>query len=147
PAGEASAIIKAYFERYAGVKAWIDRLLADAKERGFVTTLEGRRRFLPDLRSRNPNLRQAAERAAINMPIQGTAADIMKRAMIRVAQALSAARSGARLLLQVHDELVLEVPQGEVEKVSHIVREGMEGAAHLDVPLVAEINVGETWEK
>lgn len=144
---EAADIIARYFERYAGVKAWIDRIVEEARQKGYVTTLEGRRRFLPDLRSRNPNLRQAAERAAINMPIQGTAADIMKRAMIRVDQALSAARSGARLLLQVHDELVLEVPQGEVEKVSHIVREGMEGAAHLDVPLVAEINVGETWEK
>lgn len=147
PAREAANIIGRYFERYAGVKAWIDRIVEEAREKGFVTTLEGRRRFLPDLRSRNPNLRQAAERAAINMPIQGTAADIMKRAMIRVDRALSDARSGARMLLQVHDELVLEVPEGEVETVTRIVREGMEGAADLDVPLVAEIQSADTWEK
>lgn len=147
PAREAANIIGRYFERYAGVKAWIDRIVDEAREKGFVTTLEGRRRFLPDLRSRNPNLRQAAERAAINMPIQGTAADIMKRAMIRVDRALGEARSGARMLLQVHDELVLEVPVGEVDEVAGIVREGMEGAANLDVPLVAEIQSADTWEK
>ncbi len=147
PAKEAAQIIGRYFERYAGVKAWIDRVVEQAREKGYVTTLEGRRRFLPDLRSRNPNLRQAAERAAINMPIQGTAADIMKRAMIRVDQALTKAGSGARMLLQVHDELVLEVPEAEVDAVSALVREGMEGAADLDVPLVVEIKTGRTWEK
>lgn len=147
PAKEAAQIIGRYFERYAGVKAWIDRILDEAREKGYVTTLEGRRRFLPDLRSRNPNLRQAAERAAINMPIQGTAADIMKRAMILVDDALQKAGTGTRMLLQVHDELVLEVPEKEVDAIAALVRKGMESAARLDVPLVVEIQSGLTWEK
>lgn len=145
PAADASAIIKAYFERYAGVKSWIERVIAEAKADGFVSTIEGRRRFLPDLRSRNPNLRQAAERAAINMPIQGTAADIMKRAMIRLDEALRRSESRARLLLQVHDELVLEVPEGEEEATAAIVREAMEGAASLQVPLVVDVGWGRDW--
>lgn len=145
PAGEASAIIKAYFERYAGVKGWIDRIVAEAKENGYVTTLEGRRRFLPDLKSRNPALRQASERAAINMPIQGTAADIMKRAMIRLEEKLRAEGDAAHLLLQVHDELVLEVRHGEEERIGAMVVEAMEGAASLEVPLVVEMSHGTNW--
>ena len=145
PPGEASAIIKAYFEKYAGVKSWIDRLLAEAKANGFVSTLEGRRRFLPDLGSRNPALRQAAERAAINMPIQGTAADIMKRAMVRLAKTLEAERIDARLLLQVHDELVLEVREGAEERIGGLVRTAMEGAASLAVPLVVDVGTGANW--
>lgn len=145
PNDEASSIIKRYFERYAGVRSWIDRIIAEGKEKGFVSTLDGRRRFLPDLQSRNPNLRQAAERAAINMPIQGTAADIIKRAMIGLDQALREAKSGARLLLQVHDELLLEVPKGEVEEVSEMVCEQMEQAASLLVPLVVQVRSGSNW--
>ncbi len=145
PPGEAAAIIKAYFERYAGVKSWIDRIIAEAKANGFVTTLDGRRRFLPDLGSRNPALRQAAERAAINMPIQGTAADIMKRAMIRVEEALRNEGADARLLLQVHDELVLEVREGQVDRIAALVREAMEGAASLEVPLVVDVGQGANW--
>lgn len=145
PAGEASAIIKRYFEKYAGVKSWIDRLLAEAKAMGYVTTIDGRRRYLPDLGSRNHALRQAAERAAINMPIQGTAADIMKKAMLRVDKALAASGSKARLLLQVHDELVLEVPNGEVAAMTDLVREGMAGATSLDVPLIVDVAHGRNW--
>jgi len=145
PAGEAAAIIKAYFEKYAGVKSWIDGLLAEARSTGYVTTLEGRRRFLPDLNSRNPALRQAAERAAINMPIQGTAADIMKRAMIRLDETLRAERLDARLLLQVHDELVLEVREGAEERIAGLVRTAMEGAASLAVPLVVDVGMGPNW--
>ncbi|WP_050724856.1 DNA polymerase I [Vulgatibacter incomptus] len=145
PPGEASAIIQRYFEKYAGVKAWIDRIVAEAKVNGFVSTLDGRRRFLPDLQSRNPALRQAAERAAINMPIQGTAADIIKRAMIVLDAELRRSSGGARLLLQVHDELVLEVPEAEVADVSELVRRTMEGAASLAVPLVVDVSHGPNW--
>jgi len=145
PNDEASSIIKRYFERYAGVRAWIDQIIADGKAHGFVSTLDGRRRFLPDLQSRNPNLRQAAERAAINMPIQGTAADIIKRAMVSLDQALRERGSGARVLLQVHDELVLEVPKAEVAAISELVREQMAGAVSLEVPLVVEVSHGANW--
>ncbi len=145
PAGEASAIIKRYFERYAGVRAWIDRIIAEGKTSGFVSTLDGRRRFLPDLQSRNHPMRQAAERAAINMPIQGTAADIIKRAMVSLDAELRRLGSGARLLLQVHDELVLEVPEAEVAAISELVRTQMAAAATLDVPLVVDVSHGSNW--
>lgn len=146
PGAEASAIIKRYFERYAGIQAWIDRTLETAKESGYVSSIYGRRRYLPDLRSRNGALRQAAERAAINMPIQGSAADIMKRAMILVDRALRESGSEARLLLQVHDELVVEVPEGELDAVRTLVCERMSAAAQLDVPLVVEASHGATWD-
>jgi DNA polymerase-1 len=145
PGGEAKAIIQRYFERYAGVKSWIDRLLEEARRTGRVQTLDGRRRFLPDLHSRNPALRQAAERAAINMPIQGTAADVVKRAMIRVDARLRERRLQARLLLQVHDELVFEAPEAEREAVVRLAREEMEGAAELAVPLSVEVGTGANW--
>jgi DNA polymerase-1 len=145
PGGEAKAIIQRYFEKYAGVKSWIDRLLEEARQTGKVETLAGRRRFLPDLHSRNAALRQAAERAAINMPIQGTAADIVKRAMIRVDERLRKSGLAARLLLQVHDELVFEVPEAERDRVVELAREEMEGAASLAVPLLVEVGVGANW--
>ncbi|HWV36942.1 MAG TPA: DNA polymerase I [Vulgatibacter sp.] len=145
PPDEASSIIKRYFDRYAGVRAWIDRIVAEAKANGFVTTLDGRRRFLPDLQSRNPALRQAAERAAINMPIQGTAADIIKRAMVGLDARLRETDTGARLLLQVHDELVLEAPRAYVEATCELVRGEMERAASLAVPLVVEVGHGPNW--
>jgi len=145
PPAEASSIIKRYFERYAGVRAWIDRIIAEAKTNGFVSTLDGRRRFLPDLQSRNPALRQAAERAAINMPIQGTAADIIKRAMVSLDARLREVGTGARLLLQVHDELVLEAPRAHAEAACELVRREMESAASLAVPLVVEVAHGPTW--
>jgi DNA polymerase I len=117
-----------------------------ARAQGWVETLLGRKRQIPELRASNPTLRGAGERMAINMPIQGTAADIQKIAMIRLDQALRDGGFGARLLLSVHDELLLEVPRDEVERLAPVVRETMEGALPLSVPLVVDIKVGDDWE-
>jgi DNA polymerase-1 len=145
PPAEAQAIIDRYFARYAGVKRWLDATVAQARETGFVRTLWGRRRELPDIRARNPGLRQAAERMAVNTPIQGTAADIIKLAMLRVDRALAEERRDARMLLQVHDELVLEVAEGEVAAAEALVRRAMEGAAELRVALDVEVGKGPSW--
>lgn len=145
PPAEAQAIIDRYFARYTGVKQWLDATVAQARETGLVRTLWGRRRELPDIRARNPGLRQAAERMAVNTPIQGTAADIIKLAMLRVDSALAEERLDARMLLQVHDELVLEVAEGEVAAAEALVRRAMEGAAELKVPLDVEVGRGPTW--
>jgi DNA polymerase-1 len=145
PPAEAQAIIDRYFARYAGVKRWLDATVAQARETGLVRTLWGRRRELPDIRARNPGLRQAAERMAVNTPIQGTAADIIKLAMLRVDRALAEERQDARMLLQVHDELVLEVAEGDVAVAEALVRRAMEGAAELRVPLSVEVGRGPTW--
>ena len=120
--------------------------MASAKETGEVRTLWGRRRELPDIRSRNPGLRQAAERMAVNTPIQGTAADIIKMAMNRVDAALRQGGLDARMLLQVHDELVLEVAAGQVAPAVELVRRAMEGAASLRVPLDVEVGHGRSWD-
>jgi DNA polymerase-1 len=117
-----------------------------ARQQGYVTTLLGRRREIPELRATNPSLRGAGERMAINMPIQGTAADIMKIAMIRVDRRLRAEGFRSRLLLQVHDELLLEVPRDEVARLVPVVRETMEGALALDVPLTVDVKTGDDWE-
>ena len=143
PQEEASSIIERYFARYARVKEWLDGTIEEARRTGMVKTIFGRRRYLPDIGSKNMVARMAAERTAVNTPIQGTAADVMKRAMLLVDRALQG--SEARLLLQVHDELVLEAPPAEVESVKRLVVAGMEGAAQLAVPLVVEIGEGETW--
>ena len=145
PPSEAQAVIDRYFARYAGVKRWLDATVAAARESGEVRTLWGRRRELPDIRSRNPGLRQAAERMAVNTPIQGTAADIVKIAMLRVDRALAEEGLAARMLLQVHDELVLEVPADEVVPVEALVRVAMEGAADLLVPLDVEVGSAASW--
>ena len=145
PPAEAQAIIDRYFARYAGVKRWLDATVASAKESGFVRTLWGRRRDLPEIRSRNPGLRQAAERMAVNTPIQGTAADIIKIAMLRVDRALAEGRLASRMILQVHDELVLEVPEGEAGAAEALVRTAMEGAAELRVPLDVEVGRASCW--
>jgi len=145
PPAEAQAIIDRYFARYAGVKRWLDATVAAAKESGEVRTLWGRRRELPDIRSRNPGLRQAAERMAVNTPIQGTAADIVKLAMLRVDRALAQARIAARMILQVHDELVLEVAEGDAGAAEALLREAMEGAATLRVPLDVEVGKARSW--
>jgi len=128
------------------VKQWLDDTIATARSSGMVKTLFGRRRYLPDINSKNPAARSAAERTAVNTPIQGTAADLVKRAMLRVDAALQG-RFQARMLLQVHDELVLEAPPSEVSEVGPIVRSEMAGAANLSVPLVVELGEGETWGK
>jgi DNA polymerase-1 len=145
PPSEAQAVIDRYFARYAGVKRWLDATVAAARESGEVRTLWGRRRELPEIRSRNPGLRQAAERMAVNTPIQGTAADIVKIAMLRVDRALAQGGFAARMLLQVHDELVLEVPSGEAVPVEALVRVAMEGAADLLVPLDVEVGKAASW--
>ncbi|MGC3998755.1 MAG: DNA polymerase I [Anaeromyxobacter sp.] len=145
PAGEAQKIIDRYFARYAGVRAYIDQAVADAKRTGESRTLYGRVRAMPEITSRNPALRMAAERTAINTPIQGTAADIVKLAMLRVQEALQREQLDALLLLQVHDELVLEVAEGAVEAASALVAREMSAAAQLKVPLDVEVGQGRSW--
>ncbi|HHX72862.1 MAG TPA: DNA polymerase I [Clostridiales bacterium] len=142
---EARWIIDRYLDKYEGVKAYMADIVQYAKEHGYVTTLWNRRRYLPDIQSRNFNLRSAAERTALNTPIQGTAADIIKMAMVRVAQRLEAENLSARLILQVHDELIVEAPEQEAERVKKLLTEEMEAAMQLSVRLVAESGVGKTW--
>ncbi|HSM61135.1 MAG TPA: DNA polymerase I [Longimicrobiales bacterium] len=142
---EARTFIDTYFERFAGVRAYLDGQIEKARELGYVETLMGRRRYVPELRSRNWNVRQFGERVAQNTPIQGTAADLIKRAMIDVQSALDAREAGARLLLQVHDELLLEVPEDELDDVRDLVVARMVSAMELSVPLVAEWGVGANW--
>jgi DNA polymerase-1 len=142
---EAERFIAAYFGRYAGIRAYMDETLAMAERDGRVETLFGRIRLLPELGSAHWNLRENARRVAINSRIQGTAADLLKLAMLAVDRRLEAEHPDARLLLTVHDEMVVEVPEGEVEAVGLLVRTEMEGAAKLDVPLVAEAGWGPTW--
>jgi len=143
--GEAQRFIDAYLARYPAVKRYREETLATAHSQGKVRTLYGRVRYLPDIESKNRALRENAERMAINAPIQGTAADIMKLAMIRLDRRLAEERSEARLLLTVHDELVLEVPEGQEEVVGGICREVMEGVAELAVPLAVDLGWGGTW--
>ncbi len=143
---EAQAFITNYFATYSGISYYMLHIKEVAKTQGFVTTLLGRKRSIPELASRIPALRGAGERMAINMPIQGTAADIMKIAMIRVADRLAAEGSPARMLLQVHDELLFEVPRAEVERLVATVRDTMEAALPLDVPLTVDVKAGDDWE-
>ena len=124
----------------------MDKAKAEAKAQGFVTTQYGRLCPTPEIKSSNPARRGYAERAAINAPIQGTAADIMKRAMIRVDRALDRSPLGAKMLLQVHDELVFEVPEDEAEETAALVKKTMEGAAFLSVPLTVEVGTGANWD-
>lgn len=142
---EAAGYIESYFARYTGVKKYMEDIVAKAREQGYVSTLMGRRRYLPDIRHSNFNLRSFAERTAINTPIQGTAADIMKKAMIDVECALEQAGCKSRILLQVHDELVLEVTEDERERVAELVRATMQAAASLEIPLLADVNFGKNW--
>lgn len=142
---EAAGYIESYFARYTGVKKYMEDIVATAREQGYVSTLMGRRRYLPDIRHSNFNLRSFAERTAINTPIQGTAADIMKKAMIDVQRALEKAQLKSHILLQVHDELVLEVTEDEKDKVAALVQEAMENAVQMEIPLLAEVNFGKNW--
>jgi DNA polymerase-1 len=142
---QAHAFIESYFERFAGVRRYLDEMKEQARERGYVETLLGRRRYIPEIRSRNPGVRGFGERLATNSPIQGTAADLIKIAMIQLHDRLAAGDTGARMLLQVHDELLLEVPEGAVDETRAIVREDMEGAIQLDVPLKVDVGVGRSW--
>ncbi len=142
---EAQKFIDEYFERYRGVKKWIEQTLEQARTQGYVTTLFGRIRPIPEIRSRNWNLRGFGERTAINAPIQGTAADLIKKAMVAISEALASSSSKARMILQVHDELVLEVPKEEIDEVAQLVRSKMEEAVQLDVPLKVDLAKGPTW--
>lgn len=144
---EAGAYIASYFDKCTGIKIFIDQIVADAHQNGYVTTLFGRRRYLPEINSSNYNQRSFAERTAMNTPIQGTAADIIKKAMIDVYQALKKQNLRSRILLQVHDELVLEVVETEIETVSQILKQAMQQAVILNVPLTIDINIGENWAK
>jgi DNA polymerase-1 len=149
PQAEAKAYIEAYFERYPGIRDYMERTKAACREQGFVTTLFGRKVHVPGIRDKNPARRSFSERAAINAPIQGSAADVIKRAMIRVPDALAGAGLSARMLLQVHDELLFEVPEAEVEATADLVKGVMEGACgpvmELSVPLVVDAGVADNW--
>ena len=145
PRKEAAGYIERYFERYHGVRAFLDRVVADAHTNGFVTTLYGRRRALPAINSRNFMQRSNAERMAMNTPIQGTAADLIKIAMIRADAALRAAGVKSHILLQVHDELVLEVINDEIAQVTELLTAAMSGAAQLAVPLAVDVHTGKNW--
>jgi len=142
---EAQTFIDSYFERFAGVRRFLDEQVDQAKEEGYVETLRGRRRYVPELKSRNWNIRQFGERIAQNTPIQGTAADMIKQAMLDVDRGLVEGGFQARMLLQVHDELLLEIPEAEVDPVRSMVVERMEGAMELDVPLKVDTGVGRSW--
>ncbi|ALW89016.1 DNA polymerase I [Deinococcus actinosclerus] len=143
PYADAAGFIETYFATYPGIRAYIDRTLEFGRQHGYVETLYGRRRYVPELVATNRTLREAGERLAYNMPIQGTAADIIKLAMITLERELQG--TGARLLLQVHDELLLEAPEDRAEEISETVRRIMEGAASLTVPLAVEVGVGPNW--
>lgn len=142
---EAKNYIDTYFERFPGIKNYMETIVREARDKGYVETLYKRRRELPDINSRNFNVRNFAERTAINSPIQGSAADILKVAMINLDKALTDAGLSTRMLLQVHDEIVLEVPMAELETVKAMVKETMESAIQLSVPLIADENEGQTW--
>jgi DNA polymerase-1 len=145
--GEAQAYVDRYFERYPGVRRYMDETRAKARRSGYVSTVFGRRLYLPEINSKNAQRRQYAERSAINAPMQGTAADIIKRAMIGVAAWLEAERPRARLIMQVHDELVIEVPETEVDDVGAAVKRIMESAAELRVPLRVDQGLGANWDE
>jgi DNA polymerase-1 len=142
---EAKAFIKHYFERFAGVRVWLDKTVEEARHRGFVETLFGRRRYIPELRDRNFSIRAFGERTATNSPLQGSAADLIKIAMIRIHAALKRETLSTRMLLQVHDELVFEVPESERVVAEALVKREMEGVASLAVPLVVSVGAGKNW--
>ena len=142
---QAKSYMEKYFAHYAGVRAYMDGVVEQGKSQGYVSTMYGRRRWLPELKSSNFNTRSFGERVALNMPIQGTAADIIKLAMIRVENRLAQEGLQAQLVLQVHDELIVECPQAEADTVARLLTQEMEGVAQLAVPLTAEAKVGQTW--
>jgi DNA polymerase-1 len=142
---EAELYIRNYFERYAGVKKWISATVEEVRQRGYTLTLDGRRRPIPDINAKNPNARNFAERTAVNTPLQGTAADLIKKAMIRLDGELSRRGLRTRMLLQVHDELVLECPPEELAEASKLVKQTMEAVAKLRVPLLVDVGHGSNW--
>ncbi len=145
--GEAHDYIEAYFEKFPEIREYMETTKALAKKQGYVTTMYGRKCWTPGIGDRNPNMRAFAERAAINAPIQGGAADIIKRAMIQLPGALETAGLKADMLLQVHDELIFEVPKAEIDKTKDVVKKVMENAEHLDVPLIVDTGIGQNWDE
>ncbi|HEY5472608.1 MAG TPA: DNA polymerase, partial [Candidatus Limnocylindrales bacterium] len=145
PTGEAATLMEEYFTRFGGVRDYLHDVVAQARGTGYTETMLGRRRYLPDLTSDNRQRREAAERMALNAPIQGSAADIIKLAMLRVDAALRESGASSRVLLQVHDELVLEIAPGQREAVEALVRKEMGAAVELDVPLEISVGVGGSW--
>ncbi|HVF30795.1 MAG TPA: DNA polymerase I [Pyrinomonadaceae bacterium] len=143
---EAKQVIADYFETYKGIRKYMDEIPETARKQGYIASLFGRRRYFPSINDRNYTVRSRAEREAINMPIQGTASDIVKIAMLRVHEALKKENLQTQMIMQVHDELLFESPKDEVEKASALIKREMEGAANLDVPLVVEIGVGDNWK-
>ena len=147
PQKEAKAYIEAYFERYPGIRDYMETTKEFARKNGYVTTLFGRRVHVPSLREKNPARRNFGERAAINAPLQGSAADIIKRAMVRIPKALERKKLSARMLLQVHDELLFDVPEAEIDHTASVIKGVMEDAAYLSVPLTVDTGVGENWDE
>jgi DNA polymerase-1 len=145
PRKEAQQIIEQYFARFAGIRSYMDETIAFARERGYVETVTGRRRYLRDIRSSNLTIRGGAERNAINAPIQGTAADMIKLAMINIHRELTEQQLKTRMLLQVHDELVFDLWEAETDQVKLLIEEKMKTAIPLDVPIVVEMGVGDNW--
>ena len=142
---EAKDIIDRYFSRFPAVQDWIGATLREAYENGYVETLGGFKRYVLELRSNNMIVRKAGERIAVNSPIQGTAADIIKKAMVDLDQELKTKKFKSKMLLQVHDELVFEVPEKETKKIAELVKEAMEGAYKLNVPLIVDLKSGKNW--
>ncbi|MBL6952280.1 MAG: DNA polymerase I [Alphaproteobacteria bacterium] len=143
--GEAQDYINAYFERYPGIRDYMERTKESCRELEYVETIHGRRIHMPGINDKNPARRGFHERAAINAPIQGSAADVIRRAMVAIPGAMAKARLGAPMLLQVHDELIFEVPEAEIDETAAVVRRVMEGAAHLSVPLIVDVGIGDSW--
>ena len=144
---EAKRYIDSYFARYPKVREFIDRTIEDTKARGYVTTLLGRRRFIPELASSTAAVRNFGERTAVNTPIQGTAADLIKLAMIHIQARIKREELRSRMILQVHDELVFEVPDREIETMKTLVRGEMEGVLTLSVPIKVDMGVGKNWDE
>ena len=142
---EAKEVIEDYYDTYKGIKKFMEETPKIAKEQGFVKTILGRRRYIPSINDRNYNVRSRAEREAINMPIQGFASDIVKIAMLKVDAALKSENLETKMIMQVHDELLFESPEREVEKAIDIIKREMESAIELDVPLIVEIAAGKNW--
>ena len=142
---EADAYIKSYLAKYSGVAAFMEKTVETAKETGYVSTLFGRNRFIKELQSSNKILQNLGKRIAMNTPIQGTAADIIKIAMVKVYKKLQESGLDAKLILQVHDELIVEAKESDAEKVAALLKEEMENAVKLSIPLTADVNTGKTW--
>ncbi len=142
---KAKEFIDAYFEKYGRVKTFLADLVDEARANGYVTTILNRRRYLPEINSQNNSVRQFAERAAINAPIQGSAADLIKIAMINIHNILKDKKLGSKMILQVHDELVFEVPVNEADEMREIVRKGMEEVVKLTVPVKVQVKAGKNW--